>query len=86
MQNEFEDAYEMVTRAKRLCGIDRPNDEMSDEEIRVVMRWLGGHNLDAKAGASGIILGNLDWGLMLTLTALVFPDFYNRYHLSPPPN
>ena len=64
---------DLVSAAKHQLDIDKPNDELSDIEIRLVTRLIG-------KWANGPV--NLQ--VMLTTTAMEFPEFFTRYQLSHP--
>jgi hypothetical protein len=64
---------ELVNAAKNELGIDKPNDQMDDAEIRQVTRLIGRWTN-----------GPVNLLAMLTITAVEFPKFFTRYELSHP--
>ena len=78
----YQTPSEIVERLKQLAGIDTPNNDMSDSEIKATIRVvalsiLGSIPLDEHLSTSRV---GID--LMLSLTLLVFPDYYQRYGLA----
>jgi hypothetical protein len=90
----FWKASDVVDKAKMSFGIEKPNSQMSDHEIRRVIRWVGDNAPDTvwvnRFGEESIlqgiglqtVLGKEGIGMMLTITLLVFPRFYERFELS----
>ena len=84
----------IVNLAKQSLGITVQNDEMSDEDIRKIGRWVGEHGPDTVwvnnwGGESmlhemGIrtILGRIAIETMLFVTLMAFPRFYEEHELS----
>ena len=64
---------DLVSAAKCELGIDKPNNEMDDAEIRQVTRLIGRWTN-----------GPVNLLAMLTVTAVEFPKFFSRYQLSHP--
>ena len=64
---------DLVSAAKTELGIDKPNNELDDTEVRrvtlLIGRWTN---------------GPVNLLTMLTITAAEFPEFYHRYELSHP--
>ena len=73
---------ELVDQAKEACHIITPNDQMTDEEIRTVMRWIGQRTPDTEWVDGKFVFGRMGIELMLFMTLSEFPDFYVRYELS----
>lgn len=73
---------EVVSKAKEACGITKPNSEMTDEEIRTVIRWVVQSLPDTSWSNGKAVFGRIGIGLMLFLTLVEFPEFYMRYGLS----
>jgi hypothetical protein len=74
---------EIVREAKRNNGIDTPNGQMTDDEVRTVIRWIGVTFSDPAGSVEGdIILNRAAVALMLFVTICEFPEFYCRYGLS----
>ena len=84
MKNEYLTTSELIVLAKTVYNITVPNSEMTDEEIRKVVRLIG------------LCFGDVIWTdgdptftktaieLMLFITICEFPEFYCRYELSRP--
>ena len=68
--------------AKRACEITKLNNEMTDDDIRKVMRWIGEGAPDTVWIDEKPILSKLGIGMMLFLSLSEFPEFYIRYGLS----
>jgi hypothetical protein len=73
---------EVIEKAKQSEGITTPNADMVDSEIKAVMRSVardipGSIPLDEHLSTSRAGIE-----LMLSLTLLVFPDYYERYGLA----
>jgi len=79
---EFLRTSELVDQAKEACHITTPNDQMTDEEIRTVMRWVGQCMPDTEWVHGKLIFGRMGIELMLFVTLSEFPSFYVRYGLS----
>ena len=78
----YQTPSEIVERLKQLEDITTPNADMSDSEIKAVMRLLavrlpGTISLDEELSTSRIGIE-----LMLSLTLMVFPEYYERYGLA----
>lgn len=74
---------ELVEWAKAVLCIDRPNSQMTDDDIRQAIRWIG----DCSFGPIPFPSGRLRWSRlgisnMLLVTLLVFPEYYVKYELS----
>jgi hypothetical protein len=74
---------ELICVAKKHNGVSTPNDQMTDEEIRTVVRWIGTTFSEPMCDASGdILLNRSAVEIMLFITICEFPKFYCRYALS----
>ena len=84
MENKVKylDTSEVVDQAKEVLGISKPNNKMTDDEVRKVVRWIGESVLDTVWVDGKPVFGRQGIGIMLTITAAEFPDFYSRYGLS----
>ena len=76
-------AQELVEMEKRACSVSKPNGEMTDDDIRLVMQWVGRLAPDAKPVLGKVEYGPEALGLMIFVTECVFPEFYNRNGLGP---
>ena len=80
---EYLTPHQLLDWGKANLNIIKLNSDMTDEDIRRVMRWIGMCAVDTifidgdkpKLGRHGI-------GLMLSVTLVEFPEFYVRYGLS----
>lgn len=72
----------LINAAKSACHIRTPNENMTDEEIRVVVRWIGECAPDTIWVDGKPVFGRQGIDIMLTITVVEFPDFYSRYKLS----
>ena len=74
---------ELVEMGKCACDVHVPNSEMTDEDIRVVMQWVGRLAPDVELIGDKFDYGPQALGLMIFVTECVFPEFYNRNRLGP---
>ncbi len=74
---------DLVDMGKRACDIYVPNRQMTDGDIQLVMRWVGRLAPDVQFLYDKVEYGPKALGLMLFVTACVFPEFYNRHELGP---
>jgi hypothetical protein len=74
---------ELVCVAKKHNGVTSPNSQMTDDEIRKVVRWIGITFSDPAGDTDGdLLLNGPAVALMLFVTICEFPEFYYRYGLS----
>lgn len=73
---------EIVTQAKKTCGIDKLNIDMTKDEIAKTMRWIGQQAPDTNCVDGKISLGRIGIGLMLSITIAEFPEFYQHCGLA----
>ena len=74
---------ELVEMGKCACDVRVPNSEMTDDEIRAVMRWVGLLAPDVQFLFDKLEFGPQALGLMIFVTECAFPEFYNRNRLGP---
>ena len=80
---EYLTPHQLLDWGKANLNIIKLNSDMTDEDIRRVIRWIG-------MCSYGTIfidgdkprLGRIGIGLMLSVTLMEFPEFYMRYELS----
>ena len=72
----------LVDWAMARNGIRKPREELTDRDIRRVMRWVGLCSADTILDTGKPVFGRVGIGLMLTVTLLEFPGFYERYGLA----
>jgi hypothetical protein len=76
---DFLTTGELVDLGKVACEVKTPTDEMSDAEIRLVVRWIA----TTLVKVEGDILANWDAvQLMIFIAVSEFPEFYTRYGLA----
>lgn len=74
---------QLIDWAKANLNIIKLDSEMTDEDIRRIMRWVGMCSVDTVfVDGDQPVFGRLAIGMMLSLTLLVFPEFYSRYQLA----
>jgi hypothetical protein len=78
----YQTPNEIVDRLKQLAGVDTPNGDMSDGEIKATMRVVamsipGSIPLDEHLSTSRAAVE-----LILFLTLMIFPHYYERYGLA----
>lgn len=80
---DYDEVNDLIEKAKIACGItDKMNFELSDDEIRVVINWIGQHNFDTETVDGITHINRRGVELMLTSTLECFPGFFQRYGLS----
>ena len=81
--DEYLTPEQLLNWAKANLNIIKLNSDMTDDDIRRAIRWVGMCAVDTifidgdkpRIGRHGI-------GLMLSVTLMEFPEFYIRYELS----
>ena len=73
---------ELIDWAIAQLNIMKPRDQLNDGEIRQLVRWVGMCAVDAILVDGNPIPGRIGIGLMLTITLLEFPQFYQRHELA----
>lgn len=68
--------------AREACGIKTLKHEMTDDEIRTAMCWIGAQAPDTVWADGKPMFRRIGIGLMLSITLAEFPEFYARYGLS----
>ena len=74
---------QLVEMGKCACDVHVPNSEMTDEDIRAVMQWVGRLAPDVQTVCGKLEYGPQALGLMIFVTECAFPEFYNRHRLGP---
>ena len=81
--SDYVPAYSLIDWAKANLNIIKPNSEMTDEDIRRTMHWIGECAVDTVfIDGNKPILRRIGIGMMLSVTLLEFPDFYTKYELA----
>ncbi len=74
-----------IERVKVSLGINKPNSDMTDEEIGLLARTLAERATDTRYDDTGKpIFGDDGIDIMLTVALYYFPKFYASYDLSQP--
>lgn len=74
---------QLLEWAKARLNIIGPNTDMTDNQVRLAMRWIGFCAIDTVLDEGGKPkLGRVGIGLMLFVTLVIFPDFYMKYELA----
>jgi hypothetical protein len=72
---------QLVLLAKETYRITAPNAEMTDDQVRIVARWIGQHASDTLQVDGKVIFGRIGIGLMLFVTLSEFPEFHCKHGL-----
>jgi hypothetical protein len=68
-----------VEKVKQSLGIDKPNCDMTDIEIRQVVRQFGLSQADTTFDEKGeAVFGYAGYTAMLTVTLYYFPQYYEK--------
>ena len=78
----YQTPNEVVERLKQLAGINTPNADMTDAEIKATIRVVAVSILGTIPLDEHISTSRVGIELMLSLTLLVFPEYYERYGLA----
>ena len=76
------DSWQLVEWALANFNIKKCKEELTDAEIKEVMRWIGMCAVDTTYFEGRAMKGRLGTGLMLTVTLLEFPEYYEKHELS----
>jgi hypothetical protein len=76
-------SWQLIDWAKANLNIPKPNEDLTDHEIRRVVRWIGDSSVDT-VYINGEITrpGRIGINNMLLVTMLEFPDYYMKYELA----
>ena len=81
--SEYVEADTLVNWAKACLNIIKLNDDLTDQDIGKIMRWIGECSYDTVyVDGDKPILRRVGIGMMLSVTLLEFPEFYARYELA----
>jgi hypothetical protein len=69
----------IIEIAKKACGIDKLNDQLTDEEIMKIAQWLGRQAPDTTVKCRRSVIGRLGKKAIRLIIATEFPDFYERH-------
>jgi photosystem II stability/assembly factor-like uncharacterized protein len=76
-----EDTGDIVAWVKHYLGVDSPNSEMTDEEIRRVIRLLTKQAPDTTWSHEKPVLGRIGSGSITLIIKAEFPEYYAKYNL-----
>lgn len=79
--SDYSRIKELVALAKKACSITKPNDEMTDDDIRTISHWIWERLPDTTWADGKIVPGKDGIDLMLLVTMSEFPEFYGRHGL-----
>jgi hypothetical protein len=80
---EYTDMRDEIERVKKSLNIDKPNADLTDDEIRSVAKVFGLREGDTTYDQDGKpIWGNKGLNAMLTITLYFFPKFFKDNDLS----
>ena len=71
----------IIDIVRHQLDIFKPNQDMTDDEIGQVMRFLGQTAPDTMWVNDKPLMGRIGISLMLSLTLYEFPEFYERFEL-----
>ena len=73
-----------IEKLKKSLGINKPNSEMTDDEIRIIARTFGEREDDTFRCSHGrtVLLGPKGYQAMLAIVLYHFPRFYQKWKLS----
>jgi hypothetical protein len=77
-----EDTGEIVEWAKQFCHITKPRSEMTDDNIRAVIQWIGEQAQDTIWVEEKPVFNRIGIGVMSTVMKAEFPEYYQKYDLS----
>ena len=79
---EYSNPSELIDWAKASFNITKPNNELSEDEVSRVVRRIGDCAYDTIYIGDEPRLSRAGIGLMLLVTMMEFPMFYEKYDLS----
>ena len=80
---EYMTTEQLVDWAKANLNIAKLNQDLTDQEIARLMRWVGMSTYDTIfIDGDKPLIGRIGTGNMLSVTLMVFPDFYEEKGLS----
>lgn len=72
----------IIDTIKAELGIDKPNEEMSDNEIQQTLRYIGDRAPDTEWDKGKPTLGKMGIEVMIFLAIMEFPEWYEEQDLS----
>ena len=81
--DKYMETSQITDWAKANLDIIKLNNEMTDDDIRRIINWIGLSAMDTVfVDGDKPILRRIGIGMMLSVTLLEFPEFYSRYELA----
>ena len=81
--DKYMEISQLTDWAKANLNITTLDNEITDEDIRQIVNWIGMCAVDTVfVDGDKPILRRIGIGMMLTVTLLEFPEFYSRYKLA----
>jgi hypothetical protein len=81
--NSWMTPSQLVEWAKVNLNIDKPNSQMTNDDIRQAIRWIGDHSFDTVCtDGEKPHLGRIAIDNMLLTTMMVFPTYFKKFELS----
>lgn len=81
-KNQYLKPSEVIERAKQLLGVTKPNVQMADDDIKAVMRSVASSMPGTIPIDEELVTSREGIEMMLFLTLMVFPGYYERCGLS----
>ncbi len=78
----YQDTDSVVCVARIALDISTPTEELTDEEIRRICKWIGERAPDTITIDNKKMLGRMGIDAMLFIALTEFPEFYERYELA----
>ncbi|MDD5704195.1 MAG: hypothetical protein PHU23_19345 [Dehalococcoidales bacterium] len=63
-------------------NITKPREQLNDNDIKEIMVWIGLCAVDTMLLEDRPLIGRIGLGLMLTVTLLEFPEYFNKHNLA----
>ena len=79
--NGYYSAGDIVTSAMHNLNIVKPLKDLTDNDIRGIIRWIGYRTYDTILTEGKPILGRIGIGLMLSVALMEFPDYFAKFSL-----
>lgn len=82
IEYSYEDTDTVVCAARTALGISTPTEQLTDDEIRRICRWVGENAPDTITVDGKKVLRRMGIDAMLFIALTEFPEFYERYELA----
>ncbi len=81
--DKYMEISQLIDWAKANLNIIKLNSDMTDEDIRQIVNWIGLCAVDTVfVDGDKPILRRIGIQMMLSITLVAFPEFYSRYELA----